>query len=79
MGKLVVNKELITSENAKELISICPFGAISYDGNGLEISSGCKMCKLCVKKGNGLIEYIEDTIKELDKSEWRGICVYSGY
>lgn len=77
MGKLVVNKELITSENAKELISICPFGAISYDGNGLEISSGCKMCKLCVKKGNGLIEYIEDTIKELDKSEWRGICVYA--
>lgn len=77
MGKLVVNNNLITPENAKELIKLCPFGAISYNGSGLEISSGCKMCKLCVKKGNGLITYEEDTVAELDKSLWRGICVYA--
>ena len=77
MGKLVINQSLITSENAKELIKVCPFGAISYSDNKLDISSGCKMCKLCVKKGNGLISYEEETVAELDKSKWKGICVYA--
>lgn len=76
MGKLIINQNKIDSENAKELSSLCPFGAISYDGNKLDISSACKMCKMCVKKGNGLIEYAEDEIIEIDKSEWNGICVY---
>ena len=77
MGKLVINNNLVTSENVKELVSLCPFGAISYDRNELQISSGCKMCKLCVKKSNGIIEYAEEAKPEIDKSEWRGICVYA--
>ena len=76
MGKLVVKQNLVTKENAEKLISVCPFGAISYEVGKLEISSGCKMCKMCVRKGEGVIDFVED-IKEIDKSLWKGICVYA--
>ena len=76
MGKLVINQNKITKENAPELIKLCPFGAISYDGEKLDISSGCKMCKMCVKKGGGTIEYVEEVKASVDKSLWRGVCVY---
>ncbi len=77
MGKLLINQNLITPLNAEDLVKLCPFGAISYNGKELEISSGCKMCKLCVKKSNGIIEYSEENISTIDKSLWRGICVYA--
>jgi len=76
MGKLVIHQHLINEENAKMLAEICPFGAISYDGTKLDISSACKMCKMCVRKGGGLVEY-EEEVKSIDKSLWRGITVYA--
>lgn len=76
MGKLVINHEKLSMDKAKELEKICPFGAISYNDGKLEISSGCKMCKLCVKKSNGIIEYQEEERPIVDKSLWNGICVY---
>ncbi len=77
MGNLVINKKLVTDESAAALIKLCPFGAITYNGGEIDISSACKMCKMCVKKGNGLVEYVEDEVKEIDKSEWRGVAVYA--
>lgn len=75
MAKLVVNQEKIT--NIDELIKICPFGAMENNKGMLEINSGCKMCKLCVKKGPaGAVEYVEDEVKTLDKSAWKGVAVY---
>ncbi len=76
MGKLVINHHLINEENAKTLAELCPFGAISYENGKLDISSGCKMCKMCVRKGGGLVDFVEDT-KEIDKTLWKGICVYA--
>ena len=76
MGKLVIDHDLVTPEKAEALISLCPFGAISYEGGKLDISSGCKMCKMCVRKGGGLVDFVEET-KEIDKSQWKGICVYA--
>ena len=76
MGSLIIKNELVTAESAAALIKICPFGAISYDGS-LKISSGCKMCKLCVKRGGGIVEYVEGEERSVDKSLWRGICVYA--
>ena len=76
MGKLVINHNLVTPEKAEALMELCPFGAISYEDGKLDISSGCKMCKMCVRKGGGLVEFQEDS-KEVDKSLWRGICVYA--
>lgn len=75
MAKLVVNQEKIT--NKEELIKICPFGALEINDGKVEINGACKMCKLCVKKGpKGAVEYIEDEVKEIDKSLWKGISVY---
>ena len=76
MGSLVVNKAKVTPEAAEALVKICPFGAISYEGGNIDISSACKMCKLCVKKGGGLVDFVEDAAPTVDKSEWRGVCVY---
>ncbi len=77
MGSLKINKQLLTQKNAEELVKICPFGAISYNGGELEISSACKMCKLCTKRGpQGVIEYEESSSKEIDKSKYCGIAVY---
>ena len=77
MGKLVVNKDALRAACADDIVKLCPFGAISISGDTLDISSACKMCKLCVKKSGGVITYEEDVIKEIDKSEWRGICVFA--
>ncbi len=79
MGKLVINHNLINDETAKTLIDICPFGAISYESGKLDISSACKMCKMCVKKGGGAITFEEEVKVSVDKSEWRGICVYADH
>lgn len=76
MGKLVVNHNKINAENAKDLISLCPFNAISYENEKLDISSACKMCKMCVKRGGGLIDFVED-VQEIDKSMWNGVCIYA--
>ena len=78
MGKLVINHHLVTADKAQALVSLCPFGAISYEKGKLDISSGCKMCKMCVRKGGGLVEFQEET-KQIDKENWRGICVYADY
>jgi len=76
MGKLIIHQELVTPEKASALVSLCPFGAISYEDSKLDISSGCKMCKMCVRKGQGLVTFEEEK-KALDKSLWKGICVYA--
>lgn len=76
MGKLVINKSKVTPESAASLEKICPFGAISYDGGEINISSACKMCKLCVRKGGGLVDFIEDAKPKMDKSLWKGVCVF---
>ncbi len=77
MGKLNINQSLVTPALAEELAGICPFGAIGYRGGSLEISSACKMCKLCTKRGpKGVITYEEEEKKGVDKSAYRGITVY---
>ena len=76
MGKLVINTHLVTPDKAEALVKLCPFDAISYADGVLDISSGCKMCKMCVRKGQGLVDFLEET-KEIDKQQWKGICVYA--
>ena len=76
MGKLVIHQNLVTPEQAEALVKLCPFDAISYENGTLDISSGCKLCKQCVRKGGGIVEFVEEA-KTLDKSLWTGICVYA--
>ncbi|NMM63119.1 electron transfer flavoprotein subunit alpha [Clostridium sp. P21] len=77
MGKLVVNQEKLTPSAIEELVKICPFGAMEEKNGKIEINAGCKMCKLCVKKGPaGVMEFIEDKVEAIDKSLWKGVAVY---
>jgi electron transfer flavoprotein alpha subunit len=75
MAKIIVHQDKVT--NPKELMELCPFGAIEYINEYLEINAACKMCKICVKKGpDGVFEYVEEIVKKVDKNEWKGIAVY---
>lgn len=76
MVKLVINQEKIN--DIDEFIKICPFGAIENIHGKVEINAGCKMCKLCVKKGpEGAAVLVEEKAEvKLDKSKWQGITVY---
>lgn len=75
MGKLVIHQEKVG--NIEELVRLCPFGALEEKDHLLQINAACKMCRICVKKGPaGAVEYIEEEVKAIDKSQWRGIAVY---
>ncbi|MDF2537172.1 MAG: electron transfer flavoprotein subunit alpha [Herbinix sp.] len=75
MAKLVINQSLVG--NIDDMISLCPFGAMENKNGELNINSACKMCKICVKKGpKGAVEYVEEAVESIDKSEWKGIAVY---
>lgn len=57
------------------LAELCPFGAIELNGGELSINSGCRMCRMCVRKGGGVFEFVDDSAPGVDKSKWRGIAV----
>ena len=73
MPQIIIHQE--KAADRKALAAICPFGAIEIVGEKLEISAGCRMCRLCVKRGNGVFELVEDETKTVDKSAWRGVAV----
>lgn len=74
---LIIHQDKIDKAAGEALVKICPFGAISYDGK-LAISSACKMCKLCVKKGpEGCVTFEEDTVPVCNKDEWKGVAVFA--
>ena len=72
---------LIHQEKACEpekLIELCPFDAIEFTDGTLSINSGCRMCRICIKKGpEGVFEYVEDTKPQaVNKDDWQGITVF---
>ncbi len=77
MSKLICHQEKVNELIAEELIKVCPFQAIENKDGKIEINSGCKMCKLCVKNGPaGVMEFVEEQTATVDKSLWKGIGVY---
>ncbi|SPF53491.1 electron-transferring flavoprotein, alpha subunit EtfA (lutD-associated) [Candidatus Desulfosporosinus infrequens] len=77
MSKLICHQEKVTESNIQELMNVCPFDAIENNNGIIEINAGCKMCKICVKKGpEGVMEFIEEEVAKVDKSLWKGIGVY---
>ena len=68
MAKLVFHKDKITDVEA--FVRLCPFGALKVEASGeISADAGCKMCKICVKRGLGGASVVEDAQKEVvDKS-----------
>ena len=78
MISLKINNALVTPLAAEALIKVCPFSAITYEDATLDIGAGCRMCKLCVKKGpEGVVSLVETHDELVDKSLWNGVCVYA--
>ena len=79
MAYLEINQDKVTTESAKQLQALCPFGAITGQGKSLSITAACRMCRLCVKKGpEGVVRWVEEEAPaSVDKKEWRGIAVYA--
>lgn len=78
MAKLIVHQEKIADVPA--LLKICPFGALEEKDGKVQVTAACRMCRLCVKKGPaGAMEYVEEKAPAVDKSEWKGIAVYTDH
>lgn len=67
-----------TNENIDELMALCPFNAIEKSGGGVDVNSGCRMCRICLKKRPDIFVLDEPEVKttQIDKALWRGIAVY---
>ena len=74
MSYIKINQAKVADKAAAK--AICPFGAIGENAKGeLEIGAGCRMCRLCIRKGGGAFEFIDDSAPGVDKSLWRGVAV----
>jgi electron transfer flavoprotein alpha subunit len=75
MARIIIHQEAIKDREA--LKTLCPFNALDFVNEYLEINAACKMCKLCVKKGpEGVFEWREEALPGIDKSLWQGVAVY---
>ncbi len=75
MAGIIVNQSKITDIDGA--VKLCPFGAIEYTSNEVQINAACKLCMICVKKGpEGAFIFQEDKVEEIDKSLWKGVAVY---
>ncbi len=76
MGRIVIDHTKVTKEIGEASVKICPFNAIEYNGM-LSINEGCRMCKICVRKGApGVFQFEEDQVVAIDKSKWIGVSVF---
>ena len=74
MSYIKINQEKASDRAA--LVKLCPFGAIEDKDGRIEINAGCRMCRMCIKKGAGAFELVEeDAAPSVDKSKWRGVAV----
>lgn len=75
MAQIRIHQEKAAGKQ-EELVKLCPFGAIEITDGQLSISAACRMCRLCIKKGDGVFEFVEDEVKPaVEKSRWRGMAV----
>ena len=73
---IIINQSAITPDVARQLISICPFGAFDYKEETLSVTAACKGCRLCVKRGPiGAISWEDEEKEAIDKSLWSSVCV----
>ncbi|MBR2839420.1 MAG: electron transfer flavoprotein subunit alpha/FixB family protein [Kiritimatiellae bacterium] len=74
MSYIKIHQSKIDDREAAK--ALCPFGAIAENAAGeLEIGAGCRMCRLCIRKGGGAFEFVDDAAPGVDKSAWRGVAV----
>ena len=74
MSYIKIHQSKVSDKEAAK--ALCPFGAIAENAAGeLEIGAGCRMCRLCIRRGGGAFEFVDDSAPGVDKSKWRGVAV----
>ncbi len=75
MPYIYIHQEKAADKNA--LAALCPFKAIEIVNDKLSINAACRMCRICIRNGNGVFEYVDDSAGKpsIDKDQWRGIAV----
>lgn len=77
MAGIKIIKENVDRKTFEALAEICPFDAFTYENEVLDITSACKVCKMCLKNGpEGILILEEDEKVAIDKSLYQGITVY---
>jgi electron transfer flavoprotein alpha subunit len=76
MSKIIIHQEATSGIKHEDLIKVCPFNAIESDGKTISINSGCRMCKICIKRYPDVFEFVKEKIQKIDKNQWHGIAVY---
>ncbi len=76
---LMIHPEKVNDKTVEAVLSLCPFGALEYKNGVLSVNSGCKNCKMCVRKGPaGLITWEEEEKQpSFDPSSWKGVAVFA--
>ena len=73
---LHINNDKLTPALCIKLAESCPFGAINTSGNDeITIGPECRLCKACIKIGEGSITYEEEK-RNNDNYNWNGIAVF---
>ncbi|MEW6711066.1 MAG: electron transfer flavoprotein subunit alpha/FixB family protein, partial [Candidatus Riflebacteria bacterium] len=66
-----------SNQNLDELVDLCPFNAIEKIGTTVEINSGCRMCRICLKKRPDVfVLELPGEIRKIDKGDWHGLAVF---
>lgn len=77
MAGIKIIKQNADRKTFEALAEICPFDAFSFENDVLEVTSACKMCKMCLKNGPEGVLVLEEAEKvAIDKSLYTGITVY---
>ena len=58
-------------------VNVCPFGALKFEKNGIEVGESCRMCGLCVRKCPEKAIRFEQKANEVNKEEWRDFLIYA--
>ncbi len=66
-----------SNQNLDELVELCPFNAIEKLGTTVEINSGCRMCRVCLKKRPDIfVLELPGETRKIDKCDWQGLAVF---
>lgn len=58
-------------------VNVCPFGALKFEKNGIEVGETCRMCGLCVRKCPEKAIRFEQKANEVKKEDWRDFLIFA--
>ena len=54
----------------------CPFGALSFEDNGIVVGDTCRMCGMCVRQCPEKAISFEQKAGSFDKDKWKDFLIF---